>query len=586
LPLAFVLCPVQFALMAGTFLLPEEERENCPKCLELLAFCHVTIALCHVKPSIVCGCRSSFAYANVKAPGVGCMLAIDRTAELAEYEAVITSPFFAGQTNSSRFLKYVCDKFFAGVQHVTEVQVAVEALGRRAEFDPQQDSIVRVEAHRVRKRLHDYYESEGASHSIRLVLPQGSYLPQFIPAHEARTGIENGHIAPAPKLEETPSAQLPHAKRRYPLSLSAFLLAGIVSIGMVLFLRGRTRTQPTASVISTASAPLAAASSPEVLIMAGSSAKNYTDQQGHVWTADRYFKGGEEWPVSYRRILRTNDPQLFLSARQGQDFGYDIPLRPGFYELRLYFAETFYGEDNSEGGGESSRIFDVTANGLPLLTNFDPLSDAGGSNTADVRVFGGVSPGPDGELHLEFRNRWVLKGVASVNAIELTRTEGPAMLPVRWVTGDSAVEDRQGRLWVPDQFVEGGRRRAHRDQASGTNDPELYQSERYGNFTYAIPVATDKTYTLTLYFAEEWFGTEDGGGSGDASGRRVFDVYCNGVSLLRDFDIYKEAGGSVKALTKTFHGLKPNHQGKLFLSFVPNQDYANLTALEVTPEEK
>ena len=131
--------------------------------------------------------------------------------------------------------------------------------------------------------------------------------------------------------------------------------------------------------------------------------------------------------------------------------------------MRLYFAETFYGEDNSEGGGESSRMFDVTANGVPILTSFDPLSDAGGSNTADVRVFAGISPGPDGKLHLRFHNRFDLKGVAFVNAIELTPTEGKTMLPVRWVTGDSAVEDQAGRLWVPDQFVEGGRRRAHRD---------------------------------------------------------------------------------------------------------------------------
>ena len=161
------------------------------------------------------------------------------------------------------------------------------------------------------------------------------------------------------------------------------------------------------------------------------------------------------------------------------------------------------------------------------------------------------------------------------------------MLPVRWVGADSAVEDLAGRLWVPDQFVEGGRRRAHRVPVQGSSDPELFQSERYGNFNYAIPVAADATYTLTLYFEEAWFGTaEDGGVSGDWTGQRVFDVYCNGVYLLRDLDINKEAGGSLKALTKTFHGLKPNHQGKLFLSFLPNQDYAALTALEVVPEQK
>jgi hypothetical protein len=516
------------------------------------------------------------------------MLTIDRTAELAEYEAVLASSFFAGQTNSSRFLRYVCDKFFAGAQRISEVEIAVEALGRRVNFDPQQDSIVRVEAHRVRKRLHDYYQSEGALHPIRLVLPQGNYLPQFLSAGEA-SAVSDVEIAGAGSTPTaTPPSNSPRSRvRKYSISGLALLIVVALGAATIFLLRNRVRIQSPVPNAFLAPIPISGAASPEVLIMAGSTAKGYTDQLGHVWSADRYFDGGEQWPVPFRRILRTSDPQLFLSARQGQDFGYDIPLRPGFYELRLYFAETFYGEDNSEGGGESSRMFDVMANGAPILTNFDPLSDAGGSNTADVRVFAGISPAADGKLHLRFRNHLTLKAVAFVNAIELTRTENKDMLPVRWVASDTAIEDRAGRLWVPDQFVEGGRRRAHRDQVEGTSEPELYQSERYGNFTYAIPVAAGKSYALTLYFVEEWFGAPDSGGTnGNCVGCRVFDVYCNGAYLLRDFDIDKEAGGSLKAIIRTFHGLKPNHQGKLFLSFVPDQDYANVTALEVVPETK
>jgi hypothetical protein len=515
------------------------------------------------------------------------MLVIDRTAELAEYEAVISSPHFAGQTNSSRLLRYVCDKFFVGAQHVSEVEVAVEALGRRPDFDPQQDSIVRVEAHRARKRLHDYYENEGASHPIRLVLPQGSYLPQFIPALEAAGAAKHAVAPEVAGIEQPPALPSQATFRRRAVRIAALLAAALLLAGATFYLRSRLKTLTPAAPLANVPVPGAASGSPEVLIMAGSSAKSYTDQLGHVWSADRYFSGGEDWQVAYRRILRTSDPQLYLSARQGQDFSYDIPLKPGAYELRLYFAETFYGEDNTEGGGESSRMFDVTANGAPILTNFDPLSDAGGSNTADVRVFAGISPTADGKLHLRFRNHFALKAVAFVNAIELTRSEGSAMLPVRWVAGDSAVEDRAGRLWVPDQFVEGGRRRAHRYQAEGTDDPELYQSERYGNYTYAIPVSSGTTYTLTLYFAEEWFGTPDTGTSDNRwIGSRVFDVYCNGIYLLHDFDIYEESGGSLRAITRTFHGLKPNHQGKLYLSFVPNQDYPTITALEVVPESK
>ena len=156
------------------------------------------------------------------------------------------------------------------------------------------------------------------------------------------------------------------------------------------------------------------------------------------------------------------------------------------------------------------------------------------------------------------------------------------MLPVRWVASDSGHIDPQNRLWLPDQFFQNGRRRADSAGVTNSSDPELYQSERYGNFSYAIPVA-DSTYRLTLYFSEHWFGTQHAGGS--PIGQRVFDVFCNGNVLLRNFDIAREAGGSMLAMNRTFRGLKANHQGKLLLSFEPVTDYANVDAVEVVDEK-
>jgi hypothetical protein len=515
------------------------------------------------------------------------VLVSDPTMERAEYESVLSSAHFAGETNSKRFLKFVCDKHFAGISHLSEYEIAVEALGRRSDFDPSQDSIVRVEAHRVRKRLREYYDQEGSSHPLRLVLPQGSYVPHFLPTSHPETETHSRSVDPDPQLA---NPLLPPSPPQSPLRYRAILLvlvcAGLLAAAMAAYFRKEFKLQAPIQTPSLAGAPAAAVTSPDVLILAGSSANSYIDQLGHVWTADHFFDGGEPWTIRYRRIRRTDDPQLFMAARQGAGFGYDIPLSPGLYELRLYFAETFYGPDNSEGGGESSRIFDVTANGMPLLTHFDPLSDAGGSNTADVRVFSRISPAADGKLHLRFQTHWQLKGVAFLNAIQLTRTESKRMLPIRWVTAGSGTVDQAGRLWLPDQFVEGGRRRELSEVVTGTNDAELYQSERYGNFSYAIPVAADASYTVTLHFAEHWFGVPNFGDDVGNSfvGDRVFDVFCNGVYLLQDFDIYKEAGGSLKAVTRTFHGLRPNHQGKLLLSFVSNHDYASVTAIEVVEE--
>jgi hypothetical protein len=198
-----------------------------------------------------------------------------------------------------------------------------------------------------------------------------------------------------------------------------------------------------------------------------------------------------------------------------------------------------------------------------------------------VRVFESITPARDGKLHLKFHTKWPLKGTAFVNAIELTAARAPEMAPIRWVAGPAARLDSFHRLWLPDQFSLNGRLLTHRENTANTKNPELYRSERYGNFSYAIPVPSG-TYTLTLYLSEHWFGLEPGGTKSD--GMRIFDVYCNGVALLRNFDIGKEAGGSARALVKRFTGLKPNARGKLLLCFVPTSDYANVNAIEVVPD--
>jgi len=114
-----------------------------------------------------------------------------------------------------------------------------------------------------------------------------------------------------------------------------------------------------------------------------------------------------------------------------------------------------------------------------------------------------------------------------------------------------------------------------------TANPGLYYGERFGHFSYAIPVATGR-YTLTLHFAETYFGPQNPGNGGAAS--RLFDVYCNGVRILPEFDIFKEAGGANRALVKTFHDLQPSPQGKLLLTFVPIKNYACVSAIDVSNE--
>ena len=109
--------------------------------------------------------------------------------EKAELDSVLSSGILERAPTLAHLLVYVCSKYFDGAgEQVKEYNIAVEALGRPPDFDQKRDSIVRVEAHKLRKRLREYYQTEGADHPIRIEIPPGQYAPKFIfqhpPPHE------------------------------------------------------------------------------------------------------------------------------------------------------------------------------------------------------------------------------------------------------------------------------------------------------------------------------------------------------------------------------------------------------------------
>ena len=108
----------------------------------------------------------------------------------AELDAILSSGLFAHAPSLAQFLSYICTKCLDGeINQIKEYSIAVEALGRTPDFDQKRDSIVRVEAHRLRKRLRQYYEEEGAGHSIQIVIPAGQYVPQFVLHEDAPASI-------------------------------------------------------------------------------------------------------------------------------------------------------------------------------------------------------------------------------------------------------------------------------------------------------------------------------------------------------------------------------------------------------------
>lgn len=496
--------------------------------------------------------------------------------EKAELEAVFASGIFNRAPGLAQMLTYVCTKYFEGqAEQVKEYNIAVEALGRPADFDQKRDSIVRVEAHRLRKRLSEYYEREGSSHRIRIVLPSGQYVPHFVKVEPAaapvsKPGTEIVAVTPAVIVE--PAIAESRAPRA-PLPMALLATAGLLAIFALIYIAARP------SLRSAAGSTLPAAAIPqgeEIRFLAGAKAP-FTDQLGQRWEPEQYVTGG--WVVSApgHVIDGTRDSSIYQNSREG-DFQYDIPLKPGVYELHLHFAETVYGEHNPGGGGETSRIFRVDANDKPLLEYFDVISDAHGASVADERVFKDISPAADGRLHLRFLHR---VRDAFINAIEILPGIPGRLRPIRIAMRDQPYLDKQGNLWMPDRYYRGGQLLQRARFASATDDPELYRGERFGNITYVIPVAQG-SYSVAMKFSEAWFGPDKPAGGGPGS--RRFDILANTQLLAHNFDVYKEAGGTDRAVDRTFRNLQPNAQGKLVISLIPVDNYACVNAIEVIPE--
>jgi Malectin domain len=524
---------------------------------------------------------------------------VSREAERAELQAVLQSHLFARSPTLTHLLSYLCEKAFSGESgQIKEYTVALDVFDRRETFDQDTDSIVRVQANRLRKRLSEYYSLEGAAHPLHITIPVGQYVPVFerMPEKEETLPLA---AAGTPQAAAQDAIQGGPWRRHRPLIWALGGAVGLLAIlGAAAFLvRARVTARP--AIRSAYSQKIAAEPSPEpsaesivglpvgeeVRILAGGP-RQYMDHAGKLWGPDSYFSGGTAIASSVQHIWRTQDPIIYRSSRQGE-FTYNIPLKPGTYELHLHFAETFYGPENTGGGGEGSRIMTVRANGEPLLTDFDVLADSGGDRTADVRVFTDVSPAADGQLHLSFSS--LNGGGGMLSAIEILPGIRGHARPVRIVARDVPYYSNDSHWWSPDTYFKGGQLSTSQQPAAGTDDPEFYETERWGHFSYAIPVPPGR-YSVTLHFIEHHAPGESPGrnavaeaGSGAASEERVFNVFCNGKTIVSNLNIL-EAAGQNRPLMRKVKDLQPNAQGKLLLDFVPVTGYATATAIEVVPE--
>jgi hypothetical protein len=164
-----------------------------------------------------------------------------------QIERITKSHSLHSSESLCRLLRYLAEH---SVDHPgvgpKEYQIATEVLGRPAGFDPQSDSTVRVQAGRLRVKLAEYYNHEGANDPILVEIPKGSYVLSF----QLRGKLDAVIPQAGPHLEIAEKKSAVQTSTRGWVIAVAFLLVLLaVSVVTSAFLLSRDRVQPSATQV-------------------------------------------------------------------------------------------------------------------------------------------------------------------------------------------------------------------------------------------------------------------------------------------------------------------------------------------------
>ena len=301
-----------------------------------------------------------------------------------------------------------------------------------------------------------------------------------------------------------------------------------------------------------------------------------TTASGVSYETDQAYIGSSGVYGNSNPISGTTDDVIYQTERWGSNFGYEVPLPDGVYDVTLHFAELYWQHIDR-------RVFDVTVEGQYLIVHDFDIYQKVGRYAATQWHLDRVMV-MDGKLDIDFVTALDNAKLSAIEIVESTFLCQQPQQSIRVNCGAYSEMNFGGYSFLTDQYFTSTNSTTYyknttADIAQTTHD-ELYKSERTGNanlgsFSYHIPVSNGD-YEVVLHFAEIYWGAPGGGPGG--SNRRVFDVDIEGTPSLINYDINQQAG-PMQAQTETFTVTVSD--GNLDIVLSADKDRPKISAIEV-----
>lgn len=221
---------------------------------------------------------------------------------------VLSSATFGRAERLSTLLLYLCEQSFKGNgRDLSEQHLGEEVFGRARGYDCSIDGIVRTQASRLRQRLTAYFDGEGLSEPIRIIVPPGGYVPIFEPNRtaQAQEHLNEDTQSTIPPVDTPALLNEPRAERFRRLP---WLLCGVLAISTVAnFVMHRGADSVSHAQRLSNSNPLWRrifnASRPTILVPADSGLVLFEAMAKHATSLNEYIRG------DYRALaMDSNDP--------------------------------------------------------------------------------------------------------------------------------------------------------------------------------------------------------------------------------------------------------------------------------------